>query len=135
VLGAVGMGLHHKLCHTLGGSFGLPHAETHAVVIAHAVAYNEAVASAALERAARALGVRDSSQAAGASTSAVHPALRRRSPQSACRRTSSTPPPTSPRAIRIRTRDRSTARRFARCCKAHSTEPGRSRTASPGEEL
>lgn len=31
VLGQVGMSLHHKLCHTLGGSFGLPHAETHAV--------------------------------------------------------------------------------------------------------
>ena len=28
-LGAVGMALHHKLCHTLGGSFNLPHAETH----------------------------------------------------------------------------------------------------------
>ena len=32
-LGTVGMGLHHKLCHTLGGSFGLPHAPTHAVVL------------------------------------------------------------------------------------------------------
>jgi maleylacetate reductase len=39
-LGAVGMALHHKLCHTLGGSFGLPHAETHAVVLPHALAYN-----------------------------------------------------------------------------------------------
>jgi alcohol dehydrogenase class IV len=34
VLGQVGMALHHKLCHTLGGSFDLPHAETHAVVLA-----------------------------------------------------------------------------------------------------
>jgi len=42
VLGQVGMGLHHKLCHTLGGSFGLPHAQTHAVILPHAVAYNEA---------------------------------------------------------------------------------------------
>src|SRR5260370_180065 len=39
-LGAVGMGLHHKLCHTLGGAFDLPHAETHAIVLPHAVAYN-----------------------------------------------------------------------------------------------
>ena len=38
-LGAATMGLHHKLCHVLGGSFGLPHAETHAVVLPHAVAY------------------------------------------------------------------------------------------------
>ncbi|MFD1344069.1 maleylacetate reductase [Litorisediminicola beolgyonensis] len=39
-LGTVGMALHHKLCHTLGGSFGLPHAETHTVVLPHALAYN-----------------------------------------------------------------------------------------------
>ena len=37
-LGAVGMALHHKLCHVLGGSFGLPHAETHTVVLPHALA-------------------------------------------------------------------------------------------------
>ena len=40
-LGAVGMSLHHKLCHVLGGSFNLPHAETHTVVLPHAIAYNE----------------------------------------------------------------------------------------------
>lgn len=40
VLGQVGMALHHKLCHTLGGSFNLPHAETHAIVLPHAIAYN-----------------------------------------------------------------------------------------------
>ncbi|MFG1924583.1 maleylacetate reductase and hydroxyquinol 1,2-dioxygenase domain-containing protein [Cryptosporangium sp. NPDC048952] len=39
-LGAVGMGLHHKLCHTLGGSFNLPHAETHTVLLPHVAAYN-----------------------------------------------------------------------------------------------
>jgi maleylacetate reductase len=33
VLGNVGMALHHKLCHTLGGSFNLPHAEVHTVVL------------------------------------------------------------------------------------------------------
>jgi maleylacetate reductase len=42
VLGQVGMALHHKLCHTLGGSFDLPHAETHAVILPHAIAYNAA---------------------------------------------------------------------------------------------
>ncbi|MEM9250691.1 MAG: maleylacetate reductase [Pseudomonadota bacterium] len=42
VLGQVGMALHHKLCHTLGGAFDLPHAETHAIVLPHALAYNEA---------------------------------------------------------------------------------------------
>lgn len=45
VLGSVGMALHHKLCHTLGGSFDLPHAETHAVILPHSAAYN-AVAAA-----------------------------------------------------------------------------------------
>ncbi|WP_186399912.1 maleylacetate reductase [Stappia sp. P2PMeth1] len=47
VLGQVGMALHHKLCHTLGGSFDLPHAQTHAIVLPHAIAYN---AQAALEQ-------------------------------------------------------------------------------------
>nr|WP_221230934.1 maleylacetate reductase [Sphingobium subterraneum] len=40
-LGSVAMGLHHKLCHTLGGTFNLPHAETHAVLLPHALAYNQ----------------------------------------------------------------------------------------------
>jgi maleylacetate reductase len=40
VLGAVGMALHHKLCHTLGGSFDTPHAETHAILLPHTVGFN-----------------------------------------------------------------------------------------------
>lgn len=56
VLGSVAMGLHHKLCHTLGGSFNLPHAEVHAVILPHALAYNAAAAPAAMSRVARALG-------------------------------------------------------------------------------
>ena len=58
-LGAVGMALHHKLCHTLGGSFGLPHAETHTIVLPHAAAYNRTAAPEAMARIARALGVAD----------------------------------------------------------------------------
>ncbi|MFI8074233.1 maleylacetate reductase and hydroxyquinol 1,2-dioxygenase domain-containing protein [Streptomyces sp. NPDC086033] len=58
-LGAVGMGLHHKLCHTLGGAFGLPHAETHTVILPHAMAYNAPAASEAMDRIARALGAPD----------------------------------------------------------------------------
>jgi maleylacetate reductase len=61
-LGAVGMALHHKLCHTLGGSFELPHAETHAVVLPHAVASNAPAAPAAMARIARALGASDAAQ-------------------------------------------------------------------------
>jgi alcohol dehydrogenase class IV len=55
-LGAVGMALHHKLCHTLGGTFNLPHAQTHAIMLPHTAHYNHAAAPLALERVARALG-------------------------------------------------------------------------------
>jgi alcohol dehydrogenase class IV len=50
------MALHHKLCHTLGGTFNLPHAETHTIVLPHAAAYNGAAAPEAMARVARALG-------------------------------------------------------------------------------
>ena len=56
VLGTVGMALHHKLCHTLGGSFDLPHAETHAVLIPHTAAYNATAAHAQLAPAAALFG-------------------------------------------------------------------------------
>jgi maleylacetate reductase len=55
-LGSVGMALHHKLCHVLGGTFDLPHAETHTIILPHAVAYNAPAAPEAMARAARALG-------------------------------------------------------------------------------
>lgn len=42
VLGMVAMALHHKICHTLGGSFDTPHAETHAIMLPHTVAFNAA---------------------------------------------------------------------------------------------
>jgi alcohol dehydrogenase class IV len=58
-LGAVSMSLHHKLCHVLGGSFDLPHAETHAIVLPHVVAYNAEAAPEAMRRVARALGTAD----------------------------------------------------------------------------
>jgi alcohol dehydrogenase class IV/protocatechuate 3,4-dioxygenase beta subunit len=58
-LATVGMGLHHKLCHTLGGTFDLPHAETHTVVLPHAMAYNAPAVPAVMRRIADALGVPD----------------------------------------------------------------------------
>ena len=58
-LGAVGMALHHKLCHTLGGLFNLPHAETHTVILPHALAYNAPAAPDAMMRIATALGAPD----------------------------------------------------------------------------
>ncbi|AOI90916.1 maleylacetate reductase [Burkholderia pseudomultivorans] len=62
-LGAVGMALHHKLCHTLGGTFNLPHAQTHAAMLPHTAHYNHAAAPAALRRVARALGGDDAADA------------------------------------------------------------------------
>jgi len=59
VLGSVGMALHHKLCHTLGGTFNLPHAETHTVVLPHAVAYNRSAVPDAMDAVARAVGADD----------------------------------------------------------------------------
>lgn len=58
-LATVGMGLHHKLCHTLGGSFDLPHAQTHTVVLPHAMAYNAPAVPDVMRRIAEALGVPD----------------------------------------------------------------------------
>src|SRR5207244_7849800 len=58
-LGTTGMALHHRVCHILGGTHGLPHAETHAVVLPHAVAYNQRAAARANARVAAALGGTD----------------------------------------------------------------------------
>lgn len=50
------MGIHHKLCHVLGGSFGLPHAETHTVILPHATHFNRDAAPDAMTAIRRALG-------------------------------------------------------------------------------
>ncbi len=43
-----GTGLHHKICHVLGGSHNLPHAQTHAAVLPHVAALNAAAIPPAL---------------------------------------------------------------------------------------
>ena len=53
-LGSGGVALHHKLCHVLGGTFNLPHAETHTIVLPHALAYNERYVEDAMKRLRRA---------------------------------------------------------------------------------
>jgi maleylacetate reductase len=55
---AGGTGLHHKLVHVLGG-FGLPHAETHSLVLPHVAHFNLAGSAKARERLAAAFGGRD----------------------------------------------------------------------------
>jgi len=56
---SAGSGMHHKICHVLGGLFALPHAETHAVVLPHVLAYNAPFAPDAERRIAAALQVDD----------------------------------------------------------------------------
>lgn len=58
-LGSTDMALHHKLCHTLGGAFDLPHAETHTILLPYTLAYNRTAAPDALRRIAHVLGVED----------------------------------------------------------------------------
>ncbi|UYP19859.1 maleylacetate reductase [Rhodococcus sp. Z13] len=55
-LASAGMGLHHKLCHVLGGSFDLPHAATHTVLLPHVMAFNEPSVPHVMKRIAEALG-------------------------------------------------------------------------------
>jgi maleylacetate reductase len=59
VLAATMMSLHHKLCHTLGDTLGLPHAQTHTVVLPHALAYDQPAAPDARAALSRELGGTD----------------------------------------------------------------------------
>ena len=56
VLGQVTMSLHHKLAHVLGGSFDLPHAETHAILLPHSAAFNAPAVGDALAPLGEVLG-------------------------------------------------------------------------------
>ncbi|AGF71146.1 maleylacetate reductase [Corynebacterium halotolerans] len=56
---SAGSGLHHKICHVLGGTFNLPHAETHAVVLRHVMALNLPAVPNAADALATALGGED----------------------------------------------------------------------------
>jgi maleylacetate reductase len=58
-LAAAGTALHHRTCHVLGGMFGLDHADTHAVVLGHALAYNAPAVPDALQAIEGALGTAD----------------------------------------------------------------------------
>jgi maleylacetate reductase len=67
---AAGGGIHHKICHVLGGAYDLPHAETHTVILPQAVAFNEAAIPEVMQRVARALG-------AGEAASGLYDLVRR----------------------------------------------------------
>lgn len=59
---SAGSGMHHKICHVLGGMFNLPHAQTHAVVLPHVLAFNAPNAPEAERRIATAFGSRSASE-------------------------------------------------------------------------
>ncbi len=61
-----GSGLHHKICHVLGGAHDLPHAETHSIVLPHVVAFQEPAAPGPMAQVAAALGAADGESAAAA---------------------------------------------------------------------
>lgn len=61
-LGSVGMAIHHKICHTLGGTYNLPHAEAHAISLAYSVHYNRNADIEAMTQLAQALGGTDYQQ-------------------------------------------------------------------------
>lgn len=69
-LGAVGMAIHHKICHTLGGAFDLPHADIHCLMIPYAAAYNREAAPEAMAAICRALDADDA-------PTALHALMRR----------------------------------------------------------
>ncbi len=58
-LAATQMGIHHKVCHVLAGSFGLPHADAHAVLLPHSAAFNRDAAPAEMDVIAAAVGADD----------------------------------------------------------------------------
>ena len=62
-LGATTMGLHHKVCHILGGTFGLPHAQTHTVVLPQVLAHLLPAAPKAAAALETATGRRDPARA------------------------------------------------------------------------
>jgi maleylacetate reductase len=69
--GGAGSGLHHKICHVLGGTYDLPHAQTHAVILPHVLAFNAPAARSEVSRLARALDATDALAALDALYSAV----------------------------------------------------------------
>jgi alcohol dehydrogenase class IV len=63
---SAGSGLHHKICHVLGGKYNLPHAQTHATVLPYVLAFNGPAAPAAERRIAAALGGAEAASTVGA---------------------------------------------------------------------
>jgi maleylacetate reductase len=56
-LASVKLGLHHGMCHVLGGSAGVPHGIANSIMLPHAVRFNAPAAAAQLLPAAEAMGI------------------------------------------------------------------------------
>jgi alcohol dehydrogenase class IV len=104
-LAVVGMAVHHRICHVLGGTFGLGHGEVNAVILPHAARFNREAAPAAMARVARALSVEDAASGlfdfaltVGAPTSLEQLGMHEGDLQEAAR-LSSDPPPWNPRPV------------------------------------
>ncbi len=72
---SAGSGMHHKMCHVLGGMFNLPHAQTHAVVLPYVLAFNAPHAAEAEARIAQAFGAVFRTRAASAGLAALRQVL------------------------------------------------------------
>ena len=73
-LASVSMGLHHGLCHVLGGSANVPHGIANSIVLPHAIRFNADVTALQLLPAAEAIGISIN----GTSTKLVIEALRQK---------------------------------------------------------
>ena len=98
-LAVVGMAIHHRICHVLGGTYGLGHGEVNSVILPHATRFNQDAAEAALKRVACALGVDDAAtglydlaRSAGAPTSLAELGMPEDRIEEAARFTSEDPP-------------------------------------------
>jgi len=58
-LGNAAMGIHHRVCHVLGGAHRLPHGGLHSALLPYSTAFNRDAAGAAMSRLAAALGADD----------------------------------------------------------------------------
>jgi maleylacetate reductase len=104
-LAVVGMALHHRICHVLGGTYGLGHGEVNSVILPHAARFNQPAAPEALDRAARAMGAEDAAEALydfaasiGAPTSLAALGMKESDLEEAAR-LSAEPPPWNPRPV------------------------------------
>ncbi|MGW4211197.1 maleylacetate reductase [Lentzea sp. NPDC004789] len=94
---SAGSGLHHKICHVLGGAYDLPHARTHTAVLPYVLAFNAPAAPKAAARITEALGGDLASLYAGIGASHVLSGVP--DPREAARLILPSVPPSNPRPV------------------------------------